>query len=177
MAEFKLTNEIIYKNLVLIDESGDKGVHVSNFIHDSGAKLSESDSSDLIAYLLKYDLVEIEDTDDIYFLTDVGYNVLESDGWHDPELNLYDDEPIDRSLNYSVVGSEDKKEKKPRQVSWFMQWLIISALVGAVTLYISGGRDQEEEFPFNDAILESIKIELDSVNGSNGPVYRIEPTE
>lgn len=84
MCRAQLTNELIFSNLVLIHKAPNQCVIPSELIVRNG---NESDLRDeLINYLLLADLIENEYDDLHFYLTALGYEVINEGFWSDPKL-------------------------------------------------------------------------------------------
>lgn len=104
----KLTNELIIKNIELIFCQDDQCLHKNDFVSVAGARLKNS--LPLIEYLLKHDLIEIEDDPAIFYLTTYGYDIQEEGRWYDYTLIEEKREP---SVGYTAITSDAEKNVKP----------------------------------------------------------------
>ena len=162
----KLTNELIFQNILQLQQAEKEGVNKDKFIDHNGAFLKDSDF--LIAYLLKYDLIETEEDENVFFLTDVGYKVLEIGGWYDADLVESNEAPESRELKYSSTSDEEKKKpKKPYLTSLKGQAVVLSILVGIGSFFYALDYSEVVDFFGTDNQEEEINDSLSNPNESN----------
>lgn len=123
----KLTNELIFRNLLLLQQVEKEGLPRDKFVDVSGTNLK--DSEELLTYLLENDLIETENDENVFFLTDVGYKAVEL-GWHDKDLEENTKPRASRALKYSGSESGEKKPKEPYLTSLRGQAIVLSVLIG-----------------------------------------------
>ena len=92
-----LTNHLILVNLELIFKSENQCLHKDDFIDLNQKRIS--DSSELIAYLLDKNLIEIEEDASVFYLTTEGYEAHESWHWYDPNLDFEEDDFYEEELD------------------------------------------------------------------------------
>ncbi len=170
----KVSNAVVFNNLLLMESRGNDGLKYDKFIDEKGRV---GHFSKLIDYLFMCDLIEFGEEHEVLYLTDVGYDVLEAGSWYDPEL--VEDTEVDnrRELYYSSgPSSEAKEEKKPRTIPWFFSAIISSCIVGLGSYFFTSSdyNNQRLEIPY-----EEIMILLDSIETEKQqkPVYILEKTE
>lgn len=141
-----ISNELVYANLKLIHESKNQSIQPENFISLNGSKLK--DKGDLMNYLLKYDLIETEDQENVFYLTDIGYEVIDRGFWYDPDLDMIDETESNPKPFYSVFEDDRvKKNQKPYLRSKLLMKLVFITLIGAGSYFLSFKKDSTTKVP------------------------------
>lgn len=170
MAQYPLTNELVFINLMLIHESPNQRALPTEFIRKDGSHMD--DRSELLNYLLKRDLIEAELGEPYYYLTELGYDAIEDGVWYDHDL-------VRKSSPPYIQDSYNTQQESPKRVirpNLFVQGTILSILVSAGTYFIHGKLEKEEEnTPAIQLInLDYIRWQIDSLHNLNKPsVYPI----
>ncbi len=167
--KLELTHDLVFANLDRIIAEKEECLHKNEFVNVNGGRLL--DSSSLIAYLLKHDLIEVEDDPNIYFLTPTGYDVQENRYWSD--LDLKEEPPVfERKLNYSEAYAEEPK-KKTIKCSPLVKGGIVAGLVVSYSYFFGIPVEKSETLPFPQEVLDGMTIKLDSLK--NNPVIYYDP--
>lgn len=162
-----LTDQLILINLDLIFKSKNQCIHLNDFIDLNQRKLE--DSSELVAYLIRKNLIENEEDESIFYLTTEGYDALESWNWYDPDLI-----PSTKSRYIpDTYSSPEEPQKKVIRPHGYIQTAIFGFLVLGGT-YLINRKETKKEVPLSPTILQSIIEHQDSLKTARKPVlYKI----
>ena len=167
MIDVDILRKLISINLEHIYNAKNQSIHKSGFFNLDKNKLENPD--ELIGILVKLDLIETESDDDIYFLTEIGYNYAENhSGWYWGELppeygteDKYDDDDEDEEFDPNPIPLVNNHTKGKKYF-----WLILLVIIVVYYFLIHNPKPRNNELKILPELIKEVKHHADSLEQS-----------
>lgn len=157
--------KLIYQNLERIYNAESQSLHKSAFIDMDKNKLENP--NDLIGIMAKLDLIETEVDDDIYFLTEIGFEYIENNaGWYWGELpSYYEAETNTEDIDYRAYASDETTVNHTKGKKYV--WLLLAVVIAIFYIFIYNGKPKKDDFNLSPKLIKELDRIHDSLRKTN----------